>query len=470
MEKKIIYYIIYSSVDGSILLGLLVIGIITLCYLSKIDKVESNIDVYTMMDMYFKGSDHIIDKWPGTKDGSIKNGKTRPYLCDEYEASCRNISGTFSVKIKKWRNKTFHFNSSYTYESLYNNTVGPNETCPSGKKPCGIFDTMNNTLCLDVGAECPINFMVFSSHTPTEYNYTFKREQYDESMMYIYYTNEAIDRYIITSKFKLSDDLVCFDNQRYNSPYSHSVLDEYKYGCKAINNTLYNPYYKAIDTNNKYDLYEENGILKKVKKIPGYPWKSFLNQYTTLFNRPFVGYDKKCLAKHPESFGKIERDAKKQKIINIFEIISFSLICVCIILFIAKIIVQFSEVFDFYKFNWIVGVTLIVFAIVKLILLLELYTINFENLCIDELNEILFYAYGSNNGKMKVFIMVEMILLSVPIVNYGIFKLLLFLCDKLSNMETEPDNNNKETDMSDFAYLKYQNNDTPVDTPAAAAA
>ena len=40
---------------------------------SKIDKVESNIDIYSMVDMYSKGSDHIIDKWPGTKSGSIKN-------------------------------------------------------------------------------------------------------------------------------------------------------------------------------------------------------------------------------------------------------------------------------------------------------------------------------------------------------------------------------------------------------------
>ena len=90
---------------------------------SKIDKVESNIDIYSMVDMYSKGADHIIDKWPGTKSGSIKNEEIRPYLCDEDESHCRNISGTFSVNIKKWRNKTFHFNSSYTYDSLYKNTV-----------------------------------------------------------------------------------------------------------------------------------------------------------------------------------------------------------------------------------------------------------------------------------------------------------------------------------------------------------
>ena len=91
---------------------------------------------------------------------------------------------------------------------------------------------MNNTLCLDIGEECPINFIVFSGNIPTGYNYTFKRERYDSSTLYIYYTNEAIDRYILTSKFKLSDGLVCFDNQRYYSPYSHSVLDEYNYGCQ----------------------------------------------------------------------------------------------------------------------------------------------------------------------------------------------------------------------------------------------
>ena len=61
--------------------------------------------------------------------------------------------------------------------------------------------------------------------------------------------------------------------------------------------------------------------------------------------------------------------------------------------------------------------------------------------------------------------MIEMLLLAVPIVNYGIFRLLLLLCHKLSTMETIPDNKDKENDMSDFAYLKYQINDTPAATP-----
>ena len=465
MENKKKYYIYYSIVDGLILFGLLVIGIFSLSYLSQIEKAESNIDIYAMMDMYSKGSDHVIDEWPGTGAGSIYYGETRPDTCEEHELRCRKIEATSSEKIKKWRNKTFHFNSSYTYEYLYKNTVGPNETCPSGKKQCGIFDTMNNTLCLDVGEECPINFIVFSVNPPTGYNYTFKREQYDSSNMNIYYTNEAIDNYILTSKFKLSDGLVCFDNQRYNSPYSHSVLDEYKYGCKAINNTLYNPYYREIDTIIKYDLYEENGIIKKLKGIPLYPWESLKKQYTTLFNRPFVGYNKKCLEKHPESFGKFEREAKKQKNINIVEIISFSLIFACTILFVVKVFYQCNKIIYYNKYDWILGVTLIVFVIVKLVLLIELYSINFEYLCIDELNEILFYAYGSNNGKMKIFIIIEMLLLAVPIVNYGIFRLLLLLCHKLSTMETIPDNKDKETDMSDFTE-KYQNYDTPAATPA----
>ena len=73
MENKKKYYIYYSIVDGLILFGLLVIGIFSLSYLSEIEKAESNIDIYSMVDMYSKGSDHIIDKWPGTKSGSIKN-------------------------------------------------------------------------------------------------------------------------------------------------------------------------------------------------------------------------------------------------------------------------------------------------------------------------------------------------------------------------------------------------------------
>ena len=57
-----------------------------------------------------------------------------------------------------------------------------------------------------------------------------------------------------------------------------------------------------------------------------------------------------------------------------------------------------------------------------------------------------------------------MLLLAIPIVNYGIFSLLLLLCNQLSTMETIPDNKDKETDMSDFAE-KYQNYDTPAATP-----
>ena len=64
--------------------------------------------------------------------------------------------------------------------------------------------------------------------------------------------------------------------------------------------------------------------------------------------------------------------------------------------------------------------------------------------------------------KMKIFIIIEMLLLAIPIVNYGIFSLLLLLCNQLIVEETTPENKDKETNMSDFAYLKYQNNDTPT--------
>ena len=76
----------------------------------------------------------------------------------------------------------------------------------------------------------------------------------------------------VITNFKISDDNqnVCLDSSEYNSDAEPYTLDYYSYyGCKnSFASYLYDDRYSKVDREQKYTLYDENGILLKVSQLP----------------------------------------------------------------------------------------------------------------------------------------------------------------------------------------------------------
>ena len=457
MENNRILYYLFAIIDGFAIISSIIACIASIIMqVSNSDRYEHNIDIFPFYSFSDENEKNLlIDTWPGTYRGSIKNGVVSTYSCYESEQNCFNISETSSIPITKWNNNTFQVNNSKTYESLYKDSVSPGEQCPSGKKPCGLLDTMNNTLCIAIDQDCPINFMIFSRSPPIGYNYTFKVGN-SKSKWKIYYTNEATDRYIITSKFRISDDIVCIDSQRYNSNYSQNVLDKYKYGCTPVDSAYYNPFYVGVDSMNKYDLYSQNGIISVLDTVKGYEPKRFMDQKAKLFFRPFIGYDKQCIERHKSSFNKIDSITNKQQYIKCFEIISLVFMCLGLGLFFIKNKKQYKKKIGIFEYNWKFGIMSMILALIKMALYITMSTMNYENLCTDEFSELLFLHYGIDVSHIKIVVMMEMILLFVPFIDFVIFGIIILIYNKCIRK------NMNFTNLTDSTQHAVINNEFPA--------
>ena len=444
-----------------------IIGILALIFMSHVDQMKTNHDIFPFYNTIFSSDDPIVlGEWPGTQSGSYKDGSLHKRRCHKREYRCTNVSSTSSVSIKKWKGKTFSANTSISFDYLFNNTVPFGDECPSGKKKCGLLDTMDNVLCLDEKKECPINFMLFSNspEKPEGYDYNFEKIALND-MTYLHYTNQAVDRHILSTHFTLSDDdKVCANPENYNSPYIHSVLDNYKYGCNEINGTLFHPFYEKLDTVLKYNLYEENGIISKVSRVKGYPVSYFRSQYTSLFFSPFIGYDKNCLANYPDSFNKVERQKSKQKVINILEIISFVLLIIEIGLYIFMIVHNRGIDLEL-NVKWPFAIGSTVLGGTELGLLLSLMSVNYDNLCFDEFNTKLLWYYARYHSEMTIFVLLKMIFLFAQVLAFLIFGIYYLIAEKQWTVSYSSNKKEKfvpkETNMAD---LKYTQQPTPSET------
>lgn len=99
-------------------------------------------------------------------------------------------------------------NTNYKKYTYLNSAITANESCPLGKRECGILDDLGNKYCLPTSEKCPINYITFQDGE-FGYNYTSKTF-FDRT---IYYTNEATDKKIVGGLFADSDLLIKYKDE-----------------------------------------------------------------------------------------------------------------------------------------------------------------------------------------------------------------------------------------------------------------
>ena len=326
--------------------------------------IKDNFDSYPIFDLSVTNnsckskSKLIIDIWPGTTQGcdcirqagflpgNYERILYRGKCSTKIERYCEKIRPINEVMLTKWKGKEFCVETkdrNYTYYSLLLNSVKKNETCQNGFKQCGYLDSLNNIVCLLKDDECPINFIKVSTseNVPSECtSYNCKTINLDDGSI-LYYSNEVITGYVV-SKFKVSDSNICLNVEEYDSNNVRYQLDYYSYyGCKTkYDNKKYDDRYKLLDSGNKYDFYDENGVIGRVIQLREYPLYDLKASTINLYHKPFSGFDLECLLNNkfkPKNIDNFENHTKNSRNLNI-SIIVF--ICINLVLTIYILIIR----------------------------------------------------------------------------------------------------------------------------------
>lgn len=198
---------------------------------------------------------------------------------NNFEKYCEKILPTNGRNINIWKGKKiipiFNYNSKRYFDYL----LKSNSCNSSEYKSCGLLDNKKNQMCILKSEKCPINKIIIDKKTPKDYNYT-KFEL--NNGYYLFYTNEAIDSKILVS-FKISEGKICVDTNKHyirNPDYNlYSSFDNG--GCDDFDER-----YFQIDSQNKKDLFNENGILNLTLNLPNF---TLSNDEMFLFYRNYIG-------------------------------------------------------------------------------------------------------------------------------------------------------------------------------------
>ena len=111
--------------------------------------------------------------------------------------------------------------TDYKRFTYLNSAVTANESCPTGKKVCGVLDNLGNKFCYPQFEDCPINYITLDTSNSS---YNYGSAQIGNKV--IYYTNQADENSrIVGGLFVDSDLLIKYNNEDCEILDESSVLD-----------------------------------------------------------------------------------------------------------------------------------------------------------------------------------------------------------------------------------------------------
>lgn len=257
-----------------------------------------------------------FDSWQGTKRGcgTIKNDKKEANILEDGN-SCKDDEELLEKipprKIYFYKGIKLCGKTKGKYYDLLlsDSVVGVNEECPKGTKNCGYIDSVKNKLCLDINSDCPISYIKIAEKPPEGIS-NLKVIKGDN--INFYYSNEPYSNKseipYIQNKFKIADSKICSLPNLYYSNIDLFVLDAFD-KISSTDCSIDTERYHALDEIDNYKLYDENGIINKIKLHNltdyGYNINIYINHLLTLYVRTHFGFKKECLKKREKEF-KIE--------------------------------------------------------------------------------------------------------------------------------------------------------------------
>jgi len=178
-------------------------------------------------------------------------GKDEGSIClrddDDDELTSTNSCNADNL-ILNWKSLYYsRENATYYGDYTYLNSAVPsNESCPNGKRNCGILDELGNKLCYPNSESCPINFVTTNLNEISMYSGYYSTNIGDKT---IYYTNKAYDKKVFGGLFVDSDLMINYNDidckTLDTSTISELLLHNYN---KLYRNTLdFDPYDEEKD-------------------------------------------------------------------------------------------------------------------------------------------------------------------------------------------------------------------------------
>ena len=269
-----------------------------------------------------RGKDSGIEK-PEHKNKIFK-GKCSN---EEIKAQCKNIEKIDKIDIDNYKGFKFCPIIGKSYNYYLENAVKLNQNCSNDKKECGILDSLNQKLCLNLNEDCPINDIKIDNNNNIDNSDIKYKTVKLNNGQFLHYTNQSTDKPILI-KLKLSDDKPCIYPGQYSWKYYYE-LEPINGTCNisVINSTIDNRYVK-FDTTSKKNLYKDNNIYDKIEKIVDYPLNLLENSNIDFFSRTYLGFDKECMKYKGFSFdyfNSLNSDLKFIKNLHIVILVIFGL-------------------------------------------------------------------------------------------------------------------------------------------------
>ena len=310
--------------------------------------------------------------WPGTVKGcgKIENGRPKANILDEKKEDKCNKNEIFldnipSQDIFSFKGLTICGTTKGNYYNLLfsDSVVELNENCPEGKKNCGYIDTIKNKLCFDNSLECPISYIKIKDINGSAPEGINNLKEIKTEKIRFYYSNNPYSKNdsknaseipYITNSFKIADSKICALSNLYYSNIDLYSLEALK--KKYSENCILKDYsqeitidqirYHEINTINHYELYEENGIIDKIKNFNltnfGFNVDKYKANDLKLYVRTHFGFNKTCLKQRKKGFNleelnEINSNSDKMKTWSIITACFFGISTVSSVSFFFKI-------------------------------------------------------------------------------------------------------------------------------------
>ena len=135
--------------------------------------------------------------------------------------------------------------------------INKTQDCPGTTKSCGIIDTLNRKLCVDINEDCPINKDDIDNFHVTLFTSNQKLD--NDNKMYL---NEEVEEKKIITSIKLSDGFPCIRSNE--SRWISYHADEYTRSedCSYVKDKNTDDRYVKFERfrTNKTELYKDNGL------------------------------------------------------------------------------------------------------------------------------------------------------------------------------------------------------------------
>lgn len=191
----------------------------------------------------------VLGTWDGTINKCNCNGQIKDFDCTESDKDCKTEEG---VKPKNYTVFNENKMCAIRGESYYNltksgNLIAKDESCPSGKKSCGIIDTFGRKLCLPEDKICPINKEKIINPNSNQVNYFLNEENSDEK---------------IISVIQLSNGFPCMNFSEKNWTSYHPDEKYKNQRCSKVNGKTIDDRYIKFDNykTNIVQLYDDNDL------------------------------------------------------------------------------------------------------------------------------------------------------------------------------------------------------------------